>query len=142
MYKDILFPIDLLEESSWKHTIPVIREYATAFKPRIHLMTVVPDVGMDIVSHYISEDAADKIVKETTKALHRFSEEHMKGVNNVHHLITQGVVYKSVIDAARRLKADLIVMAAHRPELKDYLLGPNAARVVRHSECSVLVVRH
>lgn len=32
-------------------------------------------------------------------------------------------------------------MAAHRPALKDYLLGPNAARVVRHSNCSVLVVR-
>jgi nucleotide-binding universal stress UspA family protein len=36
----------------------------------------------------------------------------------------------------------MIVMASHRPELKDYLLGPNAARVVRHAECSVLVVRN
>ena len=32
-------------------------------------------------------------------------------------------------------------MSANRPELKDYLLGPNAARVVRHSDVSVLVVR-
>lgn len=39
------------------------------------------------------------------------------------------------------LGADLIVMASQRPELKDYLLGPNAARVVRHAEQSVLVVR-
>ncbi|MEP3300223.1 MAG: universal stress protein, partial [Pseudoruegeria sp.] len=38
-------------------------------------------------------------------------------------------------------KADLIVIGAHRPDFKDYLLGPNAARVVRHSECSVYVVR-
>ena len=36
---------------------------------------------------------------------------------------------------------DLIIMASHRPELQDYLLGPNAARVVRHANCSVLVVR-
>jgi nucleotide-binding universal stress UspA family protein len=35
----------------------------------------------------------------------------------------------------------VIVLASHRPELKDYLLGPNAARVVRHAKCSVLVVR-
>ena len=37
--------------------------------------------------------------------------------------------------------ATLIVIGAHRPDLKDYLLGPHAARVVRHAECSVLVVR-
>jgi nucleotide-binding universal stress UspA family protein len=38
--------------------------------------------------------------------------------------------------------ADLIVMASHRPELKDDLLGANAARVVRPSKRSVLVVRN
>ena len=43
--------------------------------------------------------------------------------------------------AADKLKCDLIVMASHRPELKDYLLGPNAARVVRHARQSVFVVR-
>ena len=48
---------------------------------------------------------------------------------------------KTLIAAARENGADLIVMASHRPELKDYLLGPNSARVVRHAECSVLVVR-
>jgi nucleotide-binding universal stress UspA family protein len=33
------------------------------------------------------------------------------------------------------------VVGAHRQDLKDYLLGPNAARVVRHADCSVYVVR-
>jgi nucleotide-binding universal stress UspA family protein len=51
-------------------------------------------------------------------------------------------VYEEILATARDLKADLIVMASHRPELKDYLLGPNAARVVRHSDVSVLVVRN
>ncbi|MCK5168128.1 MAG: universal stress protein, partial [Rhodospirillaceae bacterium] len=27
-------------------------------------------------------------------------------------------------------------------DLKDFLLGPNAARIVRHADCSVLVVRN
>ena len=31
-------------------------------------------------------------------------------------------------------------MVSHRPELQDYLLGPNAARVVRQPTKSVLVV--
>ena len=46
-----------------------------------------------------------------------------------------------ILATAKKVRADLIVMAAHRPEFRDYLLGPNAYRVVRHAECSVLVVR-
>jgi nucleotide-binding universal stress UspA family protein len=34
-----------------------------------------------------------------------------------------------------------ILMASHRPEVKDYLIGPNAAHVAQHADCSVLVLR-
>ena len=44
-------------------------------------------------------------------------------------------------DLAGEIGVDLIAMASHRPALKDYLIGPNAARVVRHADVSVLVVR-
>jgi nucleotide-binding universal stress UspA family protein len=39
------------------------------------------------------------------------------------------------------VNADLIVMASHKPTVTDYLLGANAAHVVRHAGCSVMVVR-
>jgi universal stress protein F len=32
-------------------------------------------------------------------------------------------------------------MASHRPEMRDYLIGPNAAHVAQHASCSVLVLR-
>ncbi len=48
---------------------------------------------------------------------------------------------EEILRVAREIEADLILLAAHRPELKDFLLGPNAARVVRHFDGSVLVVR-
>jgi nucleotide-binding universal stress UspA family protein len=38
-------------------------------------------------------------------------------------------------------KIDLIVMASHDPRVTDYLIGSNAAHVVLHGPCSVLVVR-
>ena len=60
---------------------------------------------------------------------------------NVRHIVGEGTIYKTIIETADRVGADLIVMGANRPELQDYLLGPNAARVVRHSLRSVLVVR-
>ena len=43
---------------------------------------------------------------------------------------------------AEKINADLIVMPAHRLKLQDYLLGTNTAKVVRHAQCSVLVVRY
>ena len=46
-----------------------------------------------------------------------------------------------ILDTAKRIGANLIVVQSHRPELTDYLLGPNAAHVVRHADCSVMVVR-
>ena len=36
---------------------------------------------------------------------------------------------------------DLIVMRSHRPKFSTYLLGSNAAHIVRHAPCSVFVVR-
>jgi nucleotide-binding universal stress UspA family protein len=56
-------------------------------------------------------------------------------------IVTNGTVYEEILRTAKEIGCDVIVMASHRPELKDYLLGPNAARVVRHANCSVLVVR-
>jgi nucleotide-binding universal stress UspA family protein len=33
------------------------------------------------------------------------------------------------------------VIGSHRPSMAIYLIGSNAARIVRHAKCSVLVVR-
>ena len=52
-----------------------------------------------------------------------------------------GGVYAGVLAVAERIGADLIVLAAHRPAMRDFLLGTNASRIVRHARCSVLVVR-
>ncbi|MDP1974723.1 MAG: universal stress protein, partial [Alphaproteobacteria bacterium] len=59
----------------------------------------------------------------------------------VQNIVATGSVYETIVNMAEEIKADLIVLGAHRPELKDYLIGPNASRVVRHGHCSVLVIR-
>ena len=141
MYRNILLPVDLSCVSSWRKTLPVTLELAEAFRSHIHVMTVIPDSGMSVVSQYFQKDAVDKVIEQTKEALHRFTKENIPEIIDVRHIVTTGSVYESIIEAAQTINADLIVMSAHRPELKDYLLGPNAARVVRHSDRSVLVVR-
>lgn len=52
-----------------------------------------------------------------------------------------GSIGGGILDAATAHETDLIVMVSHRPEIRDYRLGPNAAHVARHATCSVLVLR-
>lgn len=141
MYKDILLPIDITEKESWISALQVAVEYARAFGSVIHVVTVIPDSGMAMVSQYFSKNSASQIIEETKKALKAFIDENIPSGVTVQKIVTTGNVYESIIKAAQTVDCDLIIMAAHRPELKDYLLGPNAARVVRHSDRSVLVVR-
>ncbi len=141
MYKNILFPVDVSEEDSWKVGLPIAVEYAQHFGSTIHFLMVIPDIGTGIVAQYFPSNAEETLVEETNKALHDFTQAHVPAEIVHRHIIAKGPVYEGVIDTAEEIDADLILMEAHRPGLKDYLLGPNAAKVVRHSNRSVLVVR-
>lgn len=141
MYKNILVPIDVYDENSWMSHLPVALEMAKVFKSKLSIMTVVPDTGMALVTQYFSKDSAKKIVDETKEKLNRLVKEKVPEGIKVQYIVSTGNVYESIIKKAKEIDADLIVISASRPELKDYLLGPNAARVVRHSDRSVLVIR-
>ena len=61
---------------------------------------------------------------------------------NPNILVMHGTsIYAEILQVAQDAEADLVVLGSHRPAMKDYLLGTNAARVVRHARCSVLVAR-
>ena len=142
MYKHILLPVDLEDKTSWAGSLPVAADYAKAFWATLHVMTVVPDFGMSVVGSFFPDDFADKAISETNKRLHEFVSENMPDGIPVQHLVKHGRVYEEIINTAGEINANLIVISAHHPDLKDYLLGPNAARVVRHAKQSVYVVRN
>ena len=60
MYKNVLLPVDLDQESSWRKALPAAIACCTAFGARLHVMTVVPDFGMSIVGSYFPDDFAEK----------------------------------------------------------------------------------
>jgi nucleotide-binding universal stress UspA family protein len=141
MYKHILLPIDLGQESSWKKALPTAISMCKNFDASLHVLTVVPDFGMSIVGQYFPEGYEKEMAEKVLGQLHNFVSENVPGDMQVQHVVGEGTVYEVVLKIAEDISADLIVMGSHRPELKDYLLGPNAARVVRHADCSVMVVR-
>lgn len=56
-------------------------------------------------------------------------------------VIEHGQPATSILEVAGQAKADLIMIASHKPGLSDYFIGSTAARVVRHAQTSVLVSR-
>ena len=141
MFKSILLPIDLNEQSSWVKSIPVAIDMAKTYGASILIMTVIPDYGKSIVGSYFPSDFSSKALSETTEALEKLVAEKFPSDVKVSSVAKHGTVYKEVLDVADTSDIDLIVLTSHRPERRDYLLGPNAAKVVRHANQSVFVVR-
>lgn len=141
MYKHILLPVDLEDAASSGGARDVAVEYAQSFGATLHVMTVVPDFGMSVVGSFFPDDFAEKALAETAKRLDAYTAEHVPDGVKVQHIVAHGRIYDEIIKAAESGGIDLIVMSAHRPDIGDYLLGPNAARVARHADQSVLIVR-
>lgn len=141
MFEHILLTVDLDDENSWRKALPLAVSNAKTHGATLSVMTVVPDFGMSLVGQYFPKDHIEKVMEEANKRLHALVSANVPSDQPVQHIVRQGTVYEMVLITAQEIDADLIVIASHRPELKDYLLGPNAARVVRHANCSVMVVR-
>lgn len=141
MFGKILLPIDLYEDSSWRRALPAALEQCRSQNASLHIVTVVPTFGLAMVSQFFPESYEDRILEHTDKELHDFVRAHVPADMEAQTIVASGSVYEEILSVATELGCDLIVMASHRPKLRDYLLGPNAARVVRHATCSVLVVR-
>ncbi len=141
MFKTILLPIDLSAPASWKKALPVALDLGRAEGCQLHVMTVIPDFGMSVVGSFFEENFEEKALQKVGEDLSAWVNENVPDAIEVHPHVTHGRVYEQIMTAADKLGVDAIVMGSHTPELSDYLLGPNAARVVRHAKQSVFVVR-
>ncbi|MEP3247007.1 MAG: universal stress protein [Sneathiella sp.] len=141
MYQHILLAVDLEAEDSWSKAVPEAVSYANAFGSTLHVMTVVPDFGMSIVGSFFPKEHEGKMLEEAANQLHEFVKKHIPKGIPVQVIVGHGTAYEEILAMQQKTNCDLIIMSAHRPKMQDYLLGPNAARVVRHANCSVLVVR-
>ncbi len=142
MFKNVLLAVDLNHDASWKRALPAALANCKAFGSRLHVVMVMPDFGMPIVASAFPEGFAKKLHDETERHLKEFVDKRVTPeIKAEHHVLGGGTVYELILEYAKKHSIDLIVMAAHRPDLKTFLLGPNAERVARHTTASVLVVR-
>jgi len=136
MYKTIIVPIDLGHVEHGKPTIDVAKSLADK-GAKIVLVNVVEGVPAHVTS-VLPDDAHEKIIEHAESELKTLAK--LAGAD-VEAVIREGHPPSAIITLAEEKGADLIIVASHRPDWHDYLLGSTAARVVRHAQCSVLVVR-
>ena len=142
MTKSILLPVDLNHASSWNKALPQAVSLAQANGADLHVLTVIPDYGSSMVGSFFPDDFADNALAETRTALDALIADNIPGdIDTTAHAV-HGTIYKVILSTADDTGCDLIVLGSTRPSMQDYLLGPNAARVVRHARQSVFVVRN
>jgi nucleotide-binding universal stress UspA family protein len=141
MARKILVPVDLNEESSWKKALPAAVSQLKAKDDSLHVLTVLPNFGESIVGSYFPPDFSERSEAAALTAIEALCAQDLPREIAAVCAVRTGTIYQEIMRYADEAGCDLIVMASHRPELSDYLLGPNAARVVRHARQSVLVVR-
>ncbi len=149
MASKILVPVDLGDTETSAKVLAEGVEQADRQKAALTVMTVVPNMVTGIDYRYAirgemggSEDYdLKKIVQNALDHLNEFVAQNVAKGTKADTIARHGTVYEQILDVADELGVDQIVIGAHRPQLSDYLLGPNTARVVRHAKCSVNVVR-
>lgn len=143
MTKTVLCAVDVNRPDDEIRVLTTAHKLAIAEDAQLDVITVIPDYGMSVVGGFFKEDRTKEAkahARELLKAL------VTKAIGSeadavARHIVGVGSAYHEILLTAEKDNADFIVLGAHRPDLKDYLLGPNAARVVRHAKCSVFVVR-
>jgi nucleotide-binding universal stress UspA family protein len=140
VFKTILVPVDLAEPELAKPAIDTAVAMARAASGAVRLVNVLPMTPV-MLAEYVPPDFDTQQRGSAEESLAALGRECGLDDKHVSTVVRQGGVYHEVIEEAKAMQADLIVMTSHRPDMRSYFLGSNAGHMVRYAPCSVLVLR-
>lgn len=138
--KRILVPVDFSEHS--QKALRYALAFASQFGAEVALVHIVEQMVYPgdwmypplAVTDFATEKREQVIAK--LRALDEGS-----GVKT-HHIVRLGRAWQEVIEIAKEMKSDMIILATHGyTGLKHVLLGSVAEKILRHAPCPVLSVR-
>ncbi len=141
MFKRILVPVDLAEPELAKPAVDTAVAMARGTSGHVRIVNVMPMTPV-MLAEYVPPDFDEQQRKAADEGLKRLTEESGLEPGQVSGIVRQGGIYHEVIEEAKAMNADLIVMTSHHPDMRSYFLGSNAGHVVRYANCSVLVLRN
>ncbi|MEO1732968.1 MAG: universal stress protein [Pseudomonadota bacterium] len=141
MSKHILCAMDLTHLDDARALLTEAGRIAVLEQAQLSLVTVLPDYGTSFVGSFFKEGTLKQASEAALAALHDLADSVLPDHGQIQCIVEIGTAYEETLDAAKKCGADLIIVGAHKPALADRVIGPNAARIARYSNVSVLVVR-
>ena len=141
MFHRIILAVDLSDPTAHPKGLDQALELATQSGGDLRLVNVRPLLPATFME-YVPADFDEEQEKRAQAAIVAIAAKLPLPKDRVTTAALSGGVYHELLRDATEWGADLIVVGSHRPVMSDYLLGSNAKTIVRHAQCSVLVVRN
>ena len=138
----IIVPIDFSEHSEYAlEAAAIIAQKHDAEIMALHML----EISDAILTHASGEQQSKAffLLKLAEKRFEDFlHKDYLEGIK-VSPIVKHFKVFSEVNDVAKEQNADLIVMGSHGASgVKEFFVGSNTEKVVRHSEIPVLVIKH
>ncbi len=134
MYDHVVVPVAPDHIGEYFTSLDVARRLLSE-AGRLSVLSVLEELPTYVGSYFPSEHIKKNLV-ELKDAI-----ETELGDKEIDVQVRSGHPTNTILEWAEKNKADCIVVSSHRPGLPDLLLGSTAARVVRHAQCAVVVLR-
>lgn len=137
----ILVPLDFSGRSrrALDFAVPLARSHGAKII-LLHVVQPAYVTGLDGFQQYVPLNLTD-ILEASRTQLKEMSAKYIEPALLDRAIVRQGVPWREITSAARRLKVDLIALTTQgHTGLAHALLGSTAERVVRHAPCAVLTV--
>ena len=140
MFKNILVAVDLEDGTGVDDLLRAAADIANTHRSKVHLLNIVA-AAPAVVSRFLPENYEKMASREIEKDLAALAATVDLAEGAAASSVRFGDIYQEILAHAGNIGADLIIVASHKPDLGDYLLGTTASRIVRHASCSALVIR-
>ncbi len=137
MYKKMMFPVDLAHVDALKPALQVAADLARHYQTEICYVSVTPTTPTRVA--HTPEEYAQK--------LESFAQEQANthGCKVSSHTVRSAdpavELDDKLVEAAKDIGTDLIVMATHLPRKLDAIMPANGSKVASHTDVSVFLVR-
>ncbi len=139
--KTILVPIDFSEASfkALRYAVP----FAEQFGATICLVHVIEGGSFaNDLPNVVLVKSEEEQMRYASRELLNLAQREIEELVPVNPQVRVGKPFHEIVEVAKRLRADLVIIATHgHTGLKRALLGSTAELVVRHAPCPVLAVR-
>jgi nucleotide-binding universal stress UspA family protein len=141
----IIVPTDFSDYSdlAFKRAI----DLAEACQAKIYLTHVVEEAPDIFALDRFNKEGQKKIMKDLEKQSKEFFEKQIAKYPEAQKVdietkVLRGIPSKEILTLQKKINADMVVISTHgQSAFEEFFWGNTASKIIRHTNCSVLVVR-